>query len=272
MRVVIAALSVIAAIVLTTGARGDAGLPSPGVATGWSGVRAPAGTIRYVALPGRRETIVAKVRVHGGRVVHWGVLRGGFGVPLVAYDGKTGGLSADGRRLVLSSFDMRQFAVVSTRSLAVSRMISLHGMWSFDAVSPDAATLFLVQYSGTGPNVAYRIRAYDVTRNRLLPGAIVDRLEEEADMRGQPVTQATSPDGRWAYTLYARAKREPFVHALDTVRRAAYCVDLPLEMRLERQMALRLSFAQEGRVLTVQAGDRTMAAMNMKTFEVRAGG
>lgn len=192
--------------------------------------------------------------------------------PLVAYDGTTGGLSADGRRLVLSSFDMRQFAVVSTRNLGVGKMISLHGMWSFDAVSPDASTLFLVQYSGTGPNVAYRIRAYDVTQNRLLPGAIVDRLEEEADMRGQPVTRATSPDGRWAYTLYARAKHEPFVHALDTVRRAAYCVDLPLKVRLERQMALRLRFVKAGRVLAVQAGDRTMASMNTNTFEVRTGG
>ena len=169
-------------------------------------------------------------------------------------------------------FDMREFAVVSTRSLAVSKMISLHGMSLFDAVSPDASTLFLVQYSGTGPNVAYRIRAYDVTQNRLLPGAIVDRLEEEADMRGQPVTRATSPDGRWAYTLYARARHEPFVHALDTVRRAAYCVDLPLEMRLSRQMALRLSVVQSGRVLAVRAGDRTMASMNTKTFEVRTGG
>ena len=74
MRVVLAALPVITAIVLAAGAHGDAGLPSPGIATGWTGVRAPAGTIRYVAFPGRRETIVAKVRVHGGRVVHWGVL------------------------------------------------------------------------------------------------------------------------------------------------------------------------------------------------------
>ena len=45
-------------------------------------------------------------------------------------------------------------------------------------------------------------------------------------MRGQPLTRATSPDGRWAYTLYDGAGKEPFIHALDTSTRSARCIDL----------------------------------------------
>jgi hypothetical protein len=253
-----------------TGSRADGVLTSPGLATGWNGVPARGGAVRYVALPGRRETIVAAVRVPGGRVQHWGVLPGGFGLPLVAYDGTTGGLSADGRTLVLGSFDMRRFAVVGTRALALRRMIRLRGVWSFDAVSPDASTLFLVQYAGPGPNVAYRVRAYDVAESRLVPGAIVDRSEEEAVMRGQPVTRVQSADGRWAYTLYARQEHEPFVHALDTVRREAHCVDLPLELGWAKQMALRLKFRRDG-ALEIRRGRSTLAVVDTGTFEASRG-
>jgi hypothetical protein len=46
-------------------------------------------------------------------------------------------------------------------------------------------------------------------------------------MAGYAVTPTTSADGRWVYTLYQKPSGEPFVHALDTVRGVAYCIDLP---------------------------------------------
>src|SRR5207248_3337256 len=46
-------------------------------------------------------------------------------------------------------------------------------------------------------------------------------------MSGAPITRATTRDGRWAYTLYLRGNGRAFIHALDTTRRAAVCVDLP---------------------------------------------
>jgi hypothetical protein len=55
---------------------------------------------------------------------------------------------------------------------------------------------------------------------------IADR-RETGPMTGSPVTRAMSPGGRWAYTLYAHADGTAFFHALDTVRLAAVCVDLP---------------------------------------------
>lgn len=270
MRNAVAVLALaVAAAVATAGAGADGGGPTPGMQDGWDGARAEGAPVRYVALPARTTTTIAVIRVGDGRVLRWTSIRGGYGVPTVAYDGTTGGLSADRRTLVLSSFDTRRFAVLSTRTLRLRNTIVLPGIWSYDALSPDAATLFLVEYLSIGQNPPYRVRAYDVEAGRLIPGAIVDRREGEAEMRGQPATRTTSPDGRWAYTLYARQNGEPFVHALDTVRREAFCIDLPLRLSQPKQMELRLKLTDRGESLSVRQGRTSLAAIDTRSFGVR---
>jgi hypothetical protein len=86
-------------------------------------------------------------------------------------------------------------------------------------------------------------------------------------MDGQPVTRATSSDGRWAYTLYAREKNDPFVHALDTVRREAFCVDLPLRLAQPRQMELRLRLTRDGSTLSV-VRHRPVAVIDTTSWRV----
>ena len=88
-------------------------------------------------------------------------------------------------------------------------------------------------------------------------------------MGGEPVTRATSSDGRWAYTLYARQKREPFVHALDTVRQEAFCIDLPLRLPQPKQMELRLKLTDRGGSLSVRQGRTSLAAIDTRSFAVR---
>ena len=44
-------------------------------------------------------------------------------------------------------------------------------------------------------------------------------------MNGLPMNRATSAGGRWEYTLYD-APEHPFIHALDTEGRKAFCIDL----------------------------------------------
>ena len=83
---------------------------------------------------------------------------------------------------------------------------------------------------------------------------MIDRLVSKAIMGGQPATRATTPDGRWAYTLYARRNGKPFVHALDTARRKAFCIDLPLKLAEPEQMRLRLRLRHDA--LTVRLGER----------------
>jgi hypothetical protein len=108
-----------------------------------------------------------------------------------------------------------------------------------------------------------------VRTGRLDAEPIVDRREDEVLMRGQPVTRVASSDGRWAYTLYARPKHGPFVHALDTVGGEAYCVDLPLRLRQLEQMALRLRTRGDGE-LEVRSRHARLALVDTKTLEVRS--
>jgi hypothetical protein len=112
------------------------------------------------------------------------------------------------------------------------------------------------------------VRLFDLYRGRLDPRPVVDRREEEVEMRGQPVTRKTSRDGRWAYTLYARPGRPPFVHALDTASAKAFCIDLPLRLKQLEQMSLRLKFDRAG-ALRVRNGARTLAVVDTERLEAR---
>jgi hypothetical protein len=270
---------VLAAAAVTAGGANANGSPySPGLVYGWSGVGAQSSGVRFVAFGMPRSTIVAAVRARDGHVLQSNVVRGSYGVPLVSYDGTSGGLSGDGKSLALASYGpfpgqagKTRFVLLSTRTLDVLREVLLSGSWSFDAISPDGSMLYLVEHISAGSKPRYRVRTYDLKARRLIPGAIVDRLENESVMDGQPVTRAASSDGRWAYTLYAREKHEPFVHALDTVRREAFCIDLPLRLSQTKQMELRLRLAASRSTLSVTRNGRPLAAIDTRSFEVQRG-
>jgi hypothetical protein len=269
------ALVLAAAAVAAAGANANGSPYSPGLVYGWSGVGARDSGVRFVAFGMPKSTIVASVRARDGQVLRNRVVRGFYGVPLVSYDGTSGGLSGDGKSLVLASYGPypgqkggTRFVVLGTATLDVLRRVALSGSWSFDAISPDASTLYLVEHVSAGPKPRYRVRAYDLNARRLIAGAVVDRLENESVMDGQPVTRAASSDGRWAYTLYARDVHEPFVHALDTVRREAFCIDLPLRLAQPRQMELRLRLTQGGSRLSVIRNRRSVAAIDTASWEV----
>jgi hypothetical protein len=279
-------LLVMGAIATTAGAAADGGGPSPGVEWGWRGVVSPNGQVRYVAIPSSRDTVVAAVRVHGGRVLRWTSIPGTYGVPRVTLFGAPSGLSRDGKTLVLASQSaapghnlQTRFAVLNTRtlqlqpatSLRARPVIILRGSFSFDAVSPDGSTLYLIQYTSAQDYNRYRVRAYDIAQEQLVPGAIVDKREPDEAMAGSPVDRATTAGGRWAYTLYARQGDAPFVHALDTVKREAYCIDLPLHMSQQRQMRLRLAL-HGATELRVHAGRKTVAVVDMEKLEARTVG
>jgi len=268
---------VIAALAASGGAAADAQKGGPStVLNGGRGVVSPNEKIRYVALTTGQQTIVSFVRTRDGQVLGWRQLRGYFGIPQVALDGTTDGISRNGRTLVLASPAgagtpsgevATQFALMDTRTLKLRRL-TFPGTWSYDAISPDGTVLYLIEYASFGPSVAYKVRAYDLASRRLLARPIVDRSIGERLMRGWAVTRKTSADGRWAYTLYARAKHEPFVHALDTVSRRAYCIDVPLNLKRAAQMRLRLAYRGE-RMLEVRQGGASVASIDRRTFAVR---
>jgi hypothetical protein len=271
-------LALAAAIVVSAAAAATAradGLPVEGVDLSRSGIPGTAaGAPRYVSLPAGRDTVVAAVSQDGGQVLRSRLLEGRFTIPAVAYDGSPGGLSADGRTLVLINPRVgfprhtTTLAVVGTVGLRARDVIALEGDFSFDAVSPDGRWLYLVQYLSKRDPTRYLVRLYDLRRGRLLPEPIIDPREVGDVMRGMPITRAASPDGRFAYTLYDGAGGHPFIHALDTVGRTARCIDLHGLMDFEDLYRLKLDVSPGGDAITVVDGSDPMAFVDTRTNEV----
>lgn len=267
--------SALVALALTGAALAAGGGPSPGLMTGWDGATDAARSVRYVAMPVGTSTIVAAVRTSDGRMLRYSTIHGGFGVPIVAYDGTTEGISHDGRTLVLAEFgasrQQTRFAVLGTSRLRLRRLVTLHGLWSLDALSRDGRMLYAIQYLGTGPNPRYSVRAVSLVTGKPVGAPLVDKREPDEEMNGSPWARVRSANGAWAYTLYAKPNGTGFVHALDTAGRRAFCVDLPWRTSTQRLAAVRLSLADGGRTLELEkpVGTR-LAVVDTTTFKVTA--
>jgi hypothetical protein len=252
------------------------GPPVTSLDAGPDGVVEPSGGDRFAALPTGGGTVVTQSQTRGGRVLRAAVLDGRWGVPVVANDGTSGGLSADTHTLVLTrvarTYPRRRtsFAIVGTRRLAVRRTIELKGEWGFDALSPDGSTLYLIEQISRRDRSRYAVRAYDMRAHRLLPDPVVDPSEPDEPMRGLPVTRTTGPGGRWEYTLYAGGEH-PFIHALDTVRRESICIDLP--HRIARKGWLwEARLAVRGGRIQLLHGEHVVASAPRRPQQASAGG
>jgi hypothetical protein len=249
MRTRIVGIVMAAALVVVAAAAADGG-PGPGVVQAWDGVTK--GKVRIVAVPSVGWTSIQIVQRHGGRVVNFMNVKGNWGIPLVAFDGTSDALRPDGRTLVIATPPSRtlsaptSFAFADIKQMRVTRTISVRGSFSFDALSPDQRYLYLVEYVSNVNINKYRVRAYDLRTNRLLPKIVSDRRSWETTMEGQPLSRV-SRDG-WAYTLYGGAGR-PFIHALDTRHVEAVCVDLPWKSSPKRIYEYRLSWDRAGRLV-----------------------
>lgn len=213
------------------------------------------GAVRYVPVsvyPANRTDLVTISTVDGsaGQALQ---LPGQWGLPAIGSGAE--GLSRDGRTLVLGQVAIgvtspSKFLIVNPVRMKIVRTIVLRGYFSFDALSPTASRMYLIQYThGKSQDLThYIVRGYDLRTNRLLPGKIADRSEDEGTMAGYALTRTTSAGGRWVYTLYQKPNGGAFVHALDTVAAAAYCIDLPKNRGLYN---IVLSMRNGGRTLAV---------------------
>jgi hypothetical protein len=221
---------------------------------------------------------VLKIARGTGEIQRSTALAGDFGVPLVAYDGTPSGLSADGETLVLirprTTFPREQtrFAVLDAARLKLREQVVLEGDFSFDALSPDGRTLYVIRYPQPRNPTAYEVRAYDLERGRLLPEPIVDPRDPDEQMAGTAQTRAVGPGGRWAYTLYRpiHGHHPPFVHALDTKTGSALCIDLePLaDLRGHLIGSLVLQPSPDGSQLAVLSRGESVASIDLESFEV----
>jgi hypothetical protein len=240
---------------------------------GGPGVTVPASAARYIAVGAGHETIVEQVLRGAGGVARTRALDGAWGVPGITYDNDTTGLSADGRTLVLADITARypirrtRLAVLDAHSLRVVQRITFHGWYTVDAISPDGGSLYLVHYLRQD-GARYEVRAYDLAHRRLVAAPIVDPREPDEKMQGIPVRRAMSPDGRFAYTLYQGFDGPPFIHALDTVKGSAACIDVPALANGNLSEARLTPRAGRG-PLVVRVGRGAPVAVDVATRRVR---
>jgi hypothetical protein len=229
---------------LTLGAGSPRTLPAGQPAVGWRSL--------YTATPTGSATTVARIDVTLGRTLASLRLPGRWTLPATVIGGAPDAATADGRTLVLARAGARatRFALVDASLRRAPRTITLPGRFAFDAIAPDARRMFLIE---PRPGGHYVVRNYDLVRDELMPGAVIDKLEGEWQMEGQPVARAVPAAREWVYTLY-RKDAGPFVHALNT-EGFALCIDLPA--------AARSGGAAAGEWgLTLAPGDRILYAAN----------
>ena len=268
----------LAAVALTlTVAPAAAGVgPSMPAIDGGTGVASPAGNVSYsTVLDGTNTTLRV---LSDGELLRSASVTGLWGVPMVTVNGGLGGLSTNGGVLVLSdnvqpSGTLRsrsRFAVVDTKTLSVSRLVSLPGDFSFDALSPKGATLFLIDHISQKDVTNYQVRAYDLKAGRLLPRVIADKTQKSWVMSGMPVSRATSKDGRWVYTLYQQSDNYPFIHALNTTSKTAICIGLPWNWAASNSGISTAAMKLVGSRLQITGGhgSTTSFRLDTKTFRI----
>jgi dipeptidyl aminopeptidase/acylaminoacyl peptidase len=161
---------------------------------------------------GRAFTEVLRYNARTGRVrSRWPVGGRRMGVVAVSADGRSVGLAETRRNGVV-------IAVAGRRGRSV---ISLHGNYQVEGLSPDGRRVYLVHWSRTG----YALENVDLVTRRVHPTKLADPDER---MEGAALTAVGTRDGRWLHTLYVKANGESFVHALDLATGVGHCVDLPL--------------------------------------------
>jgi hypothetical protein len=167
-----------------------------------------------------------------GASLHRMQLPGHFELPPATVTGVPGGLSQNGRWLVLESFDATSngvrtathLLVVDTSYAKAARQINLNGFFEFDAVSNDGQRIFLIEYLAGNQ---YHVRFYDFGAGRLDPNVIFDKSDGSSAMAGVRLSGIPSHDGQWLYSVYVREDKSAFIHALNLDVPFALCLDLP---------------------------------------------
>ncbi|HEY7622473.1 MAG TPA: hypothetical protein VH834_22065 [Solirubrobacteraceae bacterium] len=262
------------ALLLAAPAMADgAGGPVPPQQAG-AGASTPQTDLSYIAVPAGDKTVVERLRRADGVVERTRLLAGRWGVPGVAYDGSSTGLSADGATLVLADatavypIKNTRLLVLRARSLRPRTRIVLPGWYAVDAISPDGRWMYLIHYTSVSNTNRYEVRAYDLRNRRMVAKPVIDPREPDEKMQGIPVTRVMSADGRWAYTLYMRPDEAPFIHALDTQGRTAACIDLD-DVTSDDIADGRLALSGDGATLRVNGEAGPLALVDTKTFAVR---
>jgi hypothetical protein len=172
------------------------------------------------------------------------------------------GLSQDGRRAVLLRTTPDTTVVVVSRLGSTSFRLPDRD-WEVDALSGD--TLYLIHYLSKG----YEVRRYDLAANALDPKPLKDP-NGSSTIWGQAWERASSPDGRYLFTLYLGPDGGAMVHQLDLRTAAARCIDLPGSGSFGAGTTWALELSPNGRTLwAVSPGYGRVVGIDVVTRTVR---
>jgi hypothetical protein len=270
-RALLVVAAAVASFIAVTTAASGAG-PGPGIDQGTRGLAR--GNERYVAISAGSSTIVQAISRNDGTVKRFTTVAGTYGIPMVTYDGTTDGMLPDGRTITLAQpvFDgnalrkQTSFAFVDVRKMRRVNTITLKGAFSFDALSPNGRYMYLIEYVSSEDPTEYRVRAYDLKKGELLMKIVSDKRSWETTMHGSAITRTSK--GGWAYTLYGAGPTRPFIHALDTRKVAAVCIDLPWKTSPQHIFDYRLRADGDGHLVVRGPRGRTLAVIDRHDFRV----
>ncbi|HKW60118.1 MAG TPA: hypothetical protein VJR46_10250 [Candidatus Dormibacteraeota bacterium] len=150
----------------------------------------------------------------------------GFHLPPATVNGVPGGLSPNGRWLVVERSDQRSthMLVIDTAAMTVARRVDLPGDFEFDAIDNMGGSLYLIQHLN---GREYYVRLYDLTSGSLTDNIVIDKSDGAQAMTGRRLSGVPSTGGHWLFSMYVREAESPFVHALSLDGPFAFCLDLP---------------------------------------------
>jgi hypothetical protein len=248
----------------------SAAFPGPMAVQGGTGLANLDGSLHFVAFKAGANTRIDAVDA-GGTTVLSRTVSGAFGIVNLTPNGVPGGLFQDGSAFVVQNVGIQsisRFLILGTQDLATRDAITLKGVFGFDALSPDASRLYLIQHTSTEDIQHYIVRAYNLNAHELLAGRVADKTQRNWVMQGWAVDRATTPEGRWAYTLYANPGGFPFIHALDTVHGVAHCIGLPWRAT-DQNPVYSFHLALKGTSIVVQWQDgRTWRRVDRTTWHI----
>jgi hypothetical protein len=229
------------------------------------GTPAPDWSRYYVVEKGTTTSTLKAIQPSSGQTLAQTSIPGGFFLPDLTGLGPTAGLSPNGRWVTLT----RQLSdlhgtttsvMIGDSSLSQTfKRVDLTGDFSFDALSNDGNSLYLIQKMQDANH--YQVRLYTIADHSLMPGAVVDKREPNEPMNGIRGSSVAAPGGAHVYTVYIRDKG-PFIHALGLSDPFAFCVDLPNKgtSGFEPQSAWSLAISADGsRLYAVNARIRTVS-------------
>jgi len=171
-----------------------------------------------------RAGVLEDIDPRSGATLHTLPLNRPYDVPRVAINGMPGGLSQNGRWLVLQTPGQPHLLVVDTSFTQRPVAVDLSGSFDFDGISNDGERLYLLEYLSAND---YQVRFYHVPGGFLDPTVIVDKFDPTEPMTGRRLATVSSTDGQWQFTVYARARKGAFIHALMMGSPISLCLELP---------------------------------------------